>query len=108
MQVISVGRQMLSFFMGGGIDEYLMTQLRSLRTQHSIARIILSLQQSLWPCGVWYSYYNQRNNPFKPQYGANGAPKRSAPVTPAGFLTPSQSPPDEVEVALRVKDLLLS
>lgn len=97
---------MLSFFIGSSIDQYLMTKLRKLRTQHCIARIIENLQQSLWPCGVWFTNYNARRNPPVYKYGLHGAPVRSAPVTAAKFLNPWSEPADERVVAARVKMVL--
>lgn len=53
-QVYSWGRQLLSLFAGGAIDDYVLSQLRLLRQEHFLARKILQLQAFLWPGGTWF------------------------------------------------------
>jgi len=55
-QVFGMARQVLSLVAGDVIDVFLVNKLRLLRQEHSIARLIHKLQNSLWPGGVWYSY----------------------------------------------------
>ena len=54
MQVFGVARQVLSLVAGSAIDEYVLSQLRLLRQQHTLARILHGLQNTLWPGGVWF------------------------------------------------------
>lgn len=53
-QVYSWGRQLLSLFAGGAIDDFVLSHLRMLRQEHFLARKILQLQALLWPGGVWF------------------------------------------------------
>lgn len=39
---------------GDVIDVYLIEQLKSLRTEHTIARMIHTLKSALWPGGKWF------------------------------------------------------
>jgi len=55
-QVFGMARQVLSLVAGDVIDVFLVNKLMLLRQEHSIARLIHKLQNSLWPGGVWYSY----------------------------------------------------
>lgn len=54
VQVYGVARQMLSLVAGGAVDEYILSQLKALRQEHQLARLIHSLQISLWPGGLWF------------------------------------------------------
>lgn len=54
MQVYGWGRQALSLFAGGAIDDYVLSQLRMLRQEHFLARKLLQLQALLWPGGSWF------------------------------------------------------
>ncbi len=45
---------MLSLVAGSAIDEYLLSQLRLLRQEHTLARLIHGLQNMLWPGGTWF------------------------------------------------------
>ena len=62
-QVYGVARQMLSLVAGGAIDEYILSQLKALRQEHQLARLIHSLQISLWPGGVWFQRTPGRQPP---------------------------------------------
>ena len=49
-----MARQVLSLVAGSAIDEYLLSQLRLLRQEHTLARLIHGLQNMLWPGGTWF------------------------------------------------------
>ena len=51
---------MLSLVAGGAIDDYILSQLRALRQEHQLARLIHSLQISLWPGGLWFQRLPER------------------------------------------------
>ena len=55
---------MLSLVAGSAIDEYLLSQLRLLRQEHTLARLIHGLQNMLWPGGTWFQ--SAPNYPGKP------------------------------------------
>lgn len=57
-----MARQMLSLVAGGAIDEYILSQLRALRQEHQLARLIHSLQIVLWPGGTWFQRLPQRQS----------------------------------------------
>lgn len=54
---------MLSLVAGGAIDEYILSQLRALRQEHQLARLIHSLQITLWPGGIWFQRLPGRQPP---------------------------------------------
>ena len=80
-QVFAVARQALSLVAGEAIDNYLTSQLRLLRQQHTIGRIIQRIQASLWPGGLWF----QRT----PAFLAQQAVQQAAP--PPGHASSSSS-----------------
>lgn len=47
---------MLSLVAGDAIDVFLLGQLRLLRQERTLARIIGSIQAALWPAGTWFMY----------------------------------------------------
>lgn len=49
-----MARQMLSLVAGGAIDEWLLSNLRTLRQEHALARVLAHLQAQLWPGGAWF------------------------------------------------------
>ncbi len=49
-----MARQVLSLVAGGAIDEWLLSNLRFMRQEHTLARVIHHLQNQLWPGGAWY------------------------------------------------------
>lgn len=51
---------MLSLVAGGAIDEYILSQLKALRQEHQLARLIHSLQITLWPGGIWFQRLPER------------------------------------------------
>ena len=53
-QVFGAARQMLSLVAGGAIDEWLLSNLRTLRQEHALARGLAHLQAQLWPGGTWF------------------------------------------------------
>jgi len=53
-QIFSVSRQVLSLVAGDAIDVFLLGQLRLLREEHTLARLISSIQAALWPGGTWF------------------------------------------------------
>lgn len=53
-QVFGAARQMLSLVAGGAIDEWLLSNLRTLRQEHALARALAHLQAQLWPGGAWF------------------------------------------------------
>ena len=53
-QVFGAARQMLSLVAGGAIDEWLLSNLRTLRQEHALARVLAHLQAQLWPGGTWF------------------------------------------------------
>ena len=59
-----MARQVLSLVAGSAIDEYLLSQLRLLRQEHTLARLIHGLQNMLWPGGTWFQ--SAPNYPGKP------------------------------------------
>ena len=54
LQIFSMSRQMLSLVAGDAIDVFLLGQLRLLREEHTLARLISSIQAALWPGGTWF------------------------------------------------------
>ncbi len=54
VQIFSVSRQVLSLVAGDAIDVFLLGQLRLLREEHTLARLISSIQAALWPGGSWF------------------------------------------------------
>ena len=60
-----MARQMLSLVAGGAIDEYILSQLRALRQEHQLARLIHSLQITLWPGGTWFQRLPERQAPVR-------------------------------------------
>jgi len=57
---------MLSLVAGGAIDEYILSQLRALRQEHQLARLIHSLQIMLWPGGLWFQRHPEKQAPVSP------------------------------------------
>ena len=55
-QIFSMSRQVLSLVAGDAIDVFLLGQLRLLRQEHTLARLISSIQSALWPAGTWFMY----------------------------------------------------
>lgn len=53
-QVYVMARQVLSMAIGDAIDVYLLSRLRLLRQESTIASLIQNLQSSLWPGGTWF------------------------------------------------------
>ena len=54
-QVFGVARQALALVAGGAVDDWLLRRLRTLSSPTTVAGLLLRLQGSLWPGGVWYS-----------------------------------------------------
>jgi sorting nexin-13 len=88
-QVFAVARQALSLVAGEAIDNYLTSQLRLLRQQHTIGRIIQRIQASLWPGGVWF----QRTPAFLAQQAVQqqAAAAAAAPDARSGSNSSSSS-----------------
>lgn len=107
-QVFGVARQVLSLVAGSAIDEYLLSQLRLLRQEHTLARLIHGLQNMLWPGGTWFQ--SAPNYPGKaPPRDPNVPPPRPALVTAEQFLQqPDALPLDHEEINEAVYELLLS
>jgi sorting nexin-13 len=63
--VFGVARQVLSLVAGGAIDEWLLSNLRFLRQEHTLARIIHHLQAQLWPGGTWYQSLPEHQPPVR-------------------------------------------
>ena len=74
VQVFGVARQMLSLVAGGAIDEWLLSNLRTLRQEHALARVLAHLQAQLWPGGAWFQSLPENQHPvslwFQSQTGA--------------------------------------
>lgn len=70
-QILGLARQLLSLVAGGAIDDWLAQQLRTLRQEHTLSRLILSLQASLWPGGTWFLNL-QEPPPVRPPPPADG------------------------------------
>ncbi|KAK9807024.1 hypothetical protein WJX72_010915 [[Myrmecia] bisecta] len=99
-QVFGVARQVLSLVAGDAIDEYLLSQLRMLRQEHTLARIIHGLQNMLWPGGAWYQSLpsHQQPEPALPRWCTK----------PEHFMGPEPPHPiDADEVREAVWDLLM-
>ena len=62
-QIFQVMRQVWPLLAGDTIDVYLNEEIKRLRSEHTIARLIHSLKSELWPGGVWFTTINQRNDP---------------------------------------------
>ena len=58
-------RQVWPLLAGDTIDVYLNEEIKRLRSEHTIARLIHSLKSELWPGGVWFTTINQRNDPSR-------------------------------------------
>ena len=89
LQVYGVARQMLSLVAGGAIDEYILSQLKALRQEHQLARLIHSLQISLWPGGIWFQRTPGRQTPVsRPSPAGENALKLCCfPCSSTGFQT---------------------
>ncbi|CAI7784949.1 unnamed protein product [Closterium sp. NIES-53] len=110
-QVVWVARQVLELSMGDAIDDFLLSQIQKLRTESTVATIIRSLHQRLWPDGIFYSRH--------PNYRASVAASSSrtgssAPAVtrpdPLGLNVPPESFQQRLEAAdkaARVHQLLL-
>ena len=92
-QVFAVARQALSLVAGEAIDNYLTSQLRLLRQQHTIGRIIQRVQASLWPGGVWF----QRTPAFLAQQAVQQAAAAAAAPPDAKTSTSSSARPPGME-----------
>ena len=55
LQMFQTVRQLLSLLAGDVIDVYLVERLKSLRTEHTIARLIHFIKSALWPGGKWFA-----------------------------------------------------
>jgi hypothetical protein len=98
--------------------------MKNLVSEHSVARMLLTLQSALWPGGVWFSWANQqqekylnrkqrraslnrdddnpRGQPFVPTW------LRSKPMKAEAFLEAAvRSAHDDAEVAQKVSLLSL-
>lgn len=53
--MLQVVRQLLSLLAGDSIDLFLLEKIKSLRTEHTLARLIHMIQNGLWPGGKWYA-----------------------------------------------------
>ena len=62
-QIFQVMRQVWPLLAGDTIDVYLNEEIKRLRSEHTIARLIHSLKSELWPGGVWFTTINQRTDP---------------------------------------------
>ena len=71
-------RQLLSLLAGDVIDVYLVERLKSIRTEHCIARWIHFMKSALWPGGKWFASLG----PYAAARDAQNAGKR-----PQGELT---------------------
>lgn len=96
-KVFSIARQCLSLVAGAAIDEAMMKQLKLVRQEHTIARILHRIQSSLWPGGRWY----QTMLSVMPQTTERYI------CTPENFMTSVAPPPvDAEEIAAAVKELI--
>jgi hypothetical protein len=59
-QVGNALRQALNLLAGDAIDALLLSRLRGLTSEFSVARALLSLHGALWPGGVWFAWANQQ------------------------------------------------
>ena len=131
-----MARQMLSLLAGDAIDLWLVSKLRSLTSEHSMARMILSIRAALWPGGVWFAWANQQREQRAVSLSAAGPPKAQTEpeqreCSDAGspqaassawvptwspppamraecFLEPSTRPPDEDAVRAKALERMLS
>lgn len=62
-QVFGVARQVLSLVAGGAIDEWLLSNMRALRQEHTLARLLCHLQRQLWPGGAWFQSLPENQHP---------------------------------------------
>ncbi|GMH39284.1 hypothetical protein BSKO_07182 [Bryopsis sp. KO-2023] len=99
-QVLQGVRQLLSLLAGASIDLFLLEKIKSLRTEHTIARIIHSIKNSLWPGGKWFStvppYSVAKENYQKANPGARKGMQRDR------YLEPLWGPEDAIDIAERV------
>ena len=83
--MVVVARQVLSLVAGGAIDEWLLSNLRRLRQEHTLARALHLLQQQLWPGGAWfqtlpeYQMLQARLAPPMPPCAATNKTMRACP-----------------------------
>ena len=117
--VYAVARQVLSMVMGDAIDIFLLSKLHSLKQESTIARIIHSIQTSLWPGGIWFQYTPRylatRPDVVAARMMAAHDPVASVKSRFGDFVSPEEflkatgpSPLDEEEVRSAVQELLLS
>ena len=64
-QVFGVARQVLSLVAGGAIDEWLLSNMRALRQEHTLARLLCHLQRQLWPGGAWFQSLPENQHPVR-------------------------------------------
>ncbi|GAB4817940.1 hypothetical protein N2152v2_004986 [Parachlorella kessleri] len=119
-QVFSVARQVLSLVAGDTIDVYLLSRLRLLRQAHTIARVIQSIQGSLWPGGTWFQYLPQYQQPpraatrpasasLDAEAGVQAAARPVWAMQADKYLEPGGPPPlDEDEIREAVYELMLT
>eukprot|EP00798_Chlamydomonas_sp_ICE-L_P027695 gene27695-7337_t len=54
-QFMTMLRQTLALVAGDAFDMWLVKQIRSATSEHTVARVLLMLQASLWPGGQWFA-----------------------------------------------------
>lgn len=109
-QVFGVARQVLSLVAGDAIDVYLLSRLKLLRQAHTIARLLQSIQGSLWPGGTWFQYLpqHQAQQAEQPKQGRT-SPRKLWTMQADKYLEPWGPPPlDEEEIREAVYNLLMS
>ncbi|CAL8462775.1 g2308 [Coccomyxa elongata] len=103
-QVFGVARQVLSLVAGGAIDEWLLSNMRALRQEHTLARLLCHLQRQLWPGGAWFQSLPENQHP-----PPSGKPVQRWVMTAENFMEPHGEPPiDEDEIREAVWELLFA
>eukprot|EP00803_Ostreobium_quekettii_P004985 evm.model.scf_463.2 EVM.evm.TU.scf_463.2 scf_463:20967-31329(+) len=103
-QVFQAVRQLLSLLAGDLIDVYLKEQFKSMRTEHTIARLIHQLKNALWPGGKWFGSLG----PFAEARAALNKGGRPKGIDRDKYLEPLLRPPDEEEMAERLRHRLIT
>lgn len=105
-QVFQVMRQVLSFLAGDAIDVYLNQQIKRLRSEHTLARMIHYLKSMLWPGGVWFITANNAAQDSTQQQTSKASDKRNKGLRSDKYLDPAEVATDTREMAENLRTRL--
>ena len=96
-QVVGATKQLFEVFVGSRVEKFLMSKVKMLCTEETVASIIDSITDALWPNGIWMipPEEEQNQNQNQNQQAKGGAapqtrPRSSSPVLSSpNFASPS-------------------